>query len=97
MTFQLAVTNEGGIDADTVDVVVTHVNLAPTANDGPDQQIESTGVETSVTLDGSGSSDPEDDVLSFNRDGPSGFARGITTSGTLLTPVLADSSIGYNY
>ena len=41
-------------------------NQAPTANAGPDQSVEATGADgASVTLDGSGSSDPDGDSLTY--------------------------------
>jgi len=66
LTFQLVV-NDGieDSDPDTVDVLVTHVNQPPTAviagSPGPLTKDEL----TTVTLDGSGSSDPEEDSLTF--------------------------------
>ncbi|MCH8282562.1 MAG: cadherin-like domain-containing protein, partial [Chloroflexi bacterium] len=53
----------GGSDTGNVSVTVNPVNDSPTANAGPDQ-----GVTTGVTvqLDGSGSSDPENDSLSYS-------------------------------
>lgn len=52
------VVNDGTVDsaADTVLITVNAPNVAPTANAGTDQ---TTTVSTVVTLDGSGSSDPE--------------------------------------
>jgi hypothetical protein len=40
-------------------------NSEPVANAGPDQLIEATGPTTPFTLDGTGSSDPDEDTLSY--------------------------------
>jgi uncharacterized repeat protein (TIGR01451 family) len=53
--------SQGGLAATGSVAVSTHVNHAPTADAGA-PQIVHTGT---VTLDGSGSSDPDDDALSF--------------------------------
>jgi fibro-slime domain-containing protein len=42
------------------------VNNAPVANAGADQTVNATGQTTSVTLDGSGSSDPDGDNLTYS-------------------------------
>jgi uncharacterized repeat protein (TIGR01451 family) len=64
LTFSLIV-NDGLLSsvADTVDITVTNVNGTPLANAGPDQGAV---VEAaSLTLDGSGSSDPDGDTLTY--------------------------------
>ena len=61
LTFTLTVTDATGlVDSDVT--VVTVNNLAPTADAGPDQQV---GLGATVTLDGSGSSDPNGDALTY--------------------------------
>jgi hypothetical protein len=53
----------GGTDSDTVEITV---NQPPTADAGPDQHVTVAPGDTAmVTLDGSGSSDPDDDPLTF--------------------------------
>ena len=63
LTFQLTVTDNGGLqDTDTCIVNVSWVNLAPTANAGSDRTV---GEGTQVTLNGSGSTDPDDGIASY--------------------------------
>jgi len=63
---------------------VCEPNLAPVANAGPNQVVEATGPSgAAVTLDGSGSSDPEGDPITFTWRGPFG-----TLSGSSITPTL---------
>jgi hypothetical protein len=58
----LVVTDEEGLSSEVDQVLVSSSNLAPTADAGDDQLVI---VGTTATLDGSGSSDPELDALSF--------------------------------
>lgn len=51
-------------------------NRPPTANAGPDQRVECTGGRTSVTLNGTGSSDPDGDTLTYSWSGDLGTASG---------------------
>jgi hypothetical protein len=63
LTFQLTVTDNGGLqDTDDCIVNVTWVNIPPTADAGPDQIVDE-GV--TVTLNGSDSSDPDDGIASY--------------------------------
>lgn len=59
-------------------------NAPPVANAGPDESVEATSAAGAwVTLDGSGSFDPDGDVLTFDWTGPFGL-----TSGPVVTVLL---------
>ena len=63
LTFQLQVTDDGGLqDTDTCIVNVSWVNLPPTANAGPDQTVSE---GSSVSLNGSNSDDLDDGIASY--------------------------------
>ncbi len=62
-TLELVVTDEGSLASDPDFVDISSDNLAPTAAAGDDQLVI---VGTAVVLDGSGSSDPEMDALTFD-------------------------------
>jgi VCBS repeat-containing protein len=62
LTFELSVSDGLASADDTVDVVVENVNHAPTANAGADQTVNEGIV---VTLNGTASSDPDSDPLSY--------------------------------
>ena len=60
LTFELTVTDDGGLQAtDSVVVNVTNINQVPVANAGADQTV---AANAEVILDASGSSDPDTDL-----------------------------------
>ena len=77
-TFSLIV-NDGKVNSsqDQVKVIVKHVNKAPVANAGPDQKVRS---NSTVTLDGTGSSDPDGDALTYLWTAPSDITLSSATS-----------------
>lgn len=63
LTFQLTVTDFGGLQAnDTCVVNVINANLPPVANAGPDQNLR---IGTTARLNGAASTDPDDGIASF--------------------------------
>lgn len=90
--FELIVTDPHGLNhADYVSVSITNVNQPPVANAGADQ---TRNEHTLVTLDGSGSHDPDLDGLSYNwtQTGglPVALTGGNTSSPTFTAPDVAN-------
>lgn len=84
LTFELSVSDSALSASDSVDIVVNDIgmgiNSAPTADAGADRVVAEL---TTAGLDGSGSTDPDGDTLSYNwiqTAGPSVVVAGSTTS-----------------
>ncbi len=92
LTFALTVTDPLGAasNPDTVSVTVENVNHAPVANAGSNQTVSEA---TLVTLNGTGSSDPDGDSLSFNWTQISGSAV-VLSSATSPTPSFTAPTVG---
>src|SRR5437867_4015554 len=87
-TFTLTVTDPGGLSSTAGTVVtVVAVNHPPVAIASADQTLECTGQGMRVILDGSKSSDPDGDALSFVWKNESGSVVG-TTAVVQLTPAM---------
>ena len=104
LTFQLTVTDDGGLQAvDTSIVNVSWVNQAPTADAGADQTGAYAVEEGStVTLDGSASSDPDDGIASYLWE-QTGGGTTVTLSDpkaakpTFVTPIVDVTAITLNF
>ena len=65
LEFALTVTDNDGLTS--TDTVIINLNVAPTANAGPDQEVDESleGQPSLVTLDGSASTDPDGTIASY--------------------------------
>lgn len=64
LIFDVTVTdNQGGTAQDSVSIVVTNVNIPPTASAGPDQTVDEL---TEVMLSGISSADPDGTIVAFS-------------------------------
>jgi len=90
LAFRLTVQDGGFTATDLVTITVSASNHAPTANAGPDQTVPSS---SAVILDGSASSDPEGDRLTYRWAQVSGPIVALTGTGT-ATPTFTASQPG---
>ena len=100
LTFSLTVTDtRGATDTDTVTITVTGTNDAPTADAGTAQTVAE---GARVTLDGSASSDPENEMLTYAWTQTAGTTATLsdadTVSPTFMAPVqlLADAELTFS-
>jgi len=85
--------SDGSLSSTTDTVVISTSNSAPVANAGPDQTGQ---VETTVTLDGSASSDVDGNALAYQWSlvsAPSGSLTALTNS-TMINPTLTLDKFG---
>ena len=87
MTFELTVTDSGNLAAtDTCIVNIAGVNQPPVADAGSDQTV---AAGTQVTLDGSGSADPDDGITEYMWTQPEGPAVKLSDAGVMNPTFLA--------
>jgi len=80
-------------ETDTVTILVSRPNQDPVANAGPDQTVSASGGQATVTLDGSGSYDPDGNPLTYTWTWTSG---GQARSATGVNPAITLPSGQYS-
>ena len=80
---QLVVTDEGGLPSPADEVIISSDNLAPTADAGLDRLVI---VNSTVSLNGNGSTDPEADPLTYS------WAINAAPTGSIASLVGADTA-----
>ncbi|WP_142858430.1 malectin domain-containing carbohydrate-binding protein [Salinigranum halophilum] len=86
LTFQVEATDGTDTDTDTVNVTVVPVNEPPVADAGPDVTV---APGETIQLDGTGSSDPTDETLTYSWDQIGGPSVGVLSDNESATPTLA--------
>ncbi len=95
LTFSLVVDDgtQNSLVADTVQITVNPQNFVPTANAGADQTVASAA--SGVTLDGTGSSDPEGQPLAYNWTQTGGPAVALSGA-TAASPSFTAPTVAWN-
>jgi len=92
LKFKLTVTDNGGLKStDTCIVNVTGANDPPTAEAGPDQNVT---IGTLVTLNGEGSSDPENEIASYQWQQVGGPSVTLTNPDAAIAQFTATFAVG---
>jgi alpha-tubulin suppressor-like RCC1 family protein len=91
LTFELTVTDSGGLQATDTCVVTIQENGPPVANAGPDRMVLS-GVN--VTLNGSGSTDPDNNIASYHWQQTGGPSVTLTKADTAIAEFTASVDDG---
>ena len=96
LTFQLTVTDQGGLQStDSVDIQVTWVNAPPVAEAGPNQNV---GRYSTVYLNGTGSHDPDSDgIASYLWTQTAGTAVTLVNANTAIASFVATLAIGSTF
>ena len=96
LTFELTVTDFGGLqDTDSITVNVTWVNAPPTANAGPDQNVERYML---VYLNGTGSTDPDSDgIASYHWTQTAGATVTINNANSAIANFTTPATVGASF
>jgi large repetitive protein len=92
LKFSLGVTDDKGLSSSpaVVNVAIRHINRQPIANAGQDQTVNA---GHAVSLDGTGSKDPDSDVLSYSWNQTNGPSVKLDDTNTFIATFRAPSNI----